>query len=331
LPSTTKNLRWSLTKLGLSDAAVNAAWPSWWSETATSSASANAELRFSLARKLGLDPKLLLEDQPKFIWRDKAKFKNLSNEDESIRAALASFGGSIGSALVQATPITWPSADFGALTLRGAILANRPYVGLLDLLGLCWAVGIPVIHLRIFPLSAKHMCAMVARAGDRFAVLLAKDAVYPAPVAYYLAHELGHIALGHLKDVGSLVDLQDPLDTGPDVDQEERAADKFALELLTGKPDLSILTETRNFTAAQLAKTLLEASTSLRIEPGTLALCFGHSTKQWAKANAAMKTIYTSSHAVWEVVNRVALGQLDWAAIPDDMASYARAVMGGLK
>ena len=43
-----------LQQLGLSDAAINAAWPEWWSEAAEPSPSASLDLRFSLARKLGL-------------------------------------------------------------------------------------------------------------------------------------------------------------------------------------------------------------------------------------------------------------------------------------
>ena len=67
------DLRLRLRGLGLSDSAVSAAWPRWWSEDAESSASARAELRFGVARRLGLDPHSLLEDRdaPRFLWRDR--------------------------------------------------------------------------------------------------------------------------------------------------------------------------------------------------------------------------------------------------------------------
>src|SRR5437588_12250307 len=65
-------LRQKLLHLGLTRQAVDAAWPAWWSEEAEASASARVELRFSVARKLGLDPRSLLEDpsQPRFVWHD---------------------------------------------------------------------------------------------------------------------------------------------------------------------------------------------------------------------------------------------------------------------
>ncbi len=50
-------------RTGLTDDAVTAAWPDWWGQEAEVSASANAELRFSLARKLGLDARTLLGEQ----------------------------------------------------------------------------------------------------------------------------------------------------------------------------------------------------------------------------------------------------------------------------
>jgi hypothetical protein len=172
---------------------------------------------------------------------------------------------------------------------------------------------------------------MAVHAANRYAILLGKDANFPAPIAYYLAHEIGHIALGHLKDISAIVDLQDPLEEKSDPDEEERAADRYALELLTGKPNLVVATETKKFTAGQLAKNLLETANSLRVEPGTLALCFGYSTQEWAKSHAAMNQIYSTKQAVWSEVNQIALRQLDWGAMPDDFSLFVRAVMGGVR
>jgi Zn-dependent peptidase ImmA (M78 family) len=331
LPANAKKLRRDLRKLGLSGPAISAAWPAWWSDEAELSASARAELRFSLARKLGLDPRSLFnDDSPRFVWRDETKFKRISSETERELSAISAFGSSIARALVAATAAGPSIEGLNAERLRNSILAKQTYVRLVDLLGLCWALGIPVIHLRVFPLSAKRMCAMTVRISERYAVLLGKDAEYPAPIAYYLAHEIGHVALGHLKAGAAVVDLQDPLKPTKVADADEIGADAFALELLTGKPEFTVDTKTRRFTAAQLAQTLLETAEGTRVEPGTLALCFGHSTGQWAKANAALRAIYTTSRPVWAEVNQIAARELDWTTMPEDLALFARAVMGGV-
>jgi hypothetical protein len=233
VPTDAKRLKQSLRRLGLSGSAISAAWPGWWSDDAEHSASARAELRFSLARKLGLDPRSLLEEQePSFVWRNNTKFKRLSTETAQERDAISSFGASIARTFVSATAEGPSIEGVEAQSLRNSILAKQPFVRLIDLLALCWAIGIPVAHLRVFPLSAKRMCAMAVRVGHRYVVLLGKDAMYPATIAYYLAHEVGHAALGHLAHETAVVDLQDPLSEESSTDDEEVAADKFALELL---------------------------------------------------------------------------------------------------
>lgn len=327
-----KKLKHSLRKMGLTDAAINIAWPEWWSNDAEGSASAKAELRFSLARKLGIDPRSLIDDgEPHFVWRDEAKYKHLTTESELERAAIASFGISIARALTLGIKEKHRIEGEGPTKLRESILKNAPYVKLSDLLGLVWAVGIPVIHLRVFPLSAKHMCAMTVRVKDSYVILLGKDADYPAPIAFYLAHELGHIALDHFKDRPAIVDFQDPFEPTTDIDSEEAAADRFGLELLTGSPTFKISTEARSYRARQLAHLFLTASEDLHIEPGTLAMCFGHSTGEWAKVQAAMKLIYTQKLPVWKEVNKIAFKQLDWGSINDDLRPFLSGVMGGNK
>ena len=145
----------------------------------------------------------------------------------------------IGRLLVKATPHAPPLDNVDALRLRKALLEERSFVDLQGLLSICWAFGIPVVFLRIFPLKNKAMHAMVVRVRGRYAILLGRDATYPAPVAFTLAHELGHVLLGHLCGAPALVDLRDPA-TATQADIQEREADRFGLELLTSLSDPTI-------------------------------------------------------------------------------------------
>jgi hypothetical protein len=111
-------------------------------------------------------------------------------------------------------------------------------------------------------------------------------------------------------------------------DTEEQDADRFALELLTGRPDPTVDTATRSYTAASLATAVLETGPQVQIEPGTLALCFGFATGNWPVVNAAMHRIYSAPQPVWREVNRVALRELDFALIPEDAQHYVTAVLG---
>jgi hypothetical protein len=326
-------LRRRLKRLGLSQGAVDAAWPEWWSDSADASLSATAELRFSLSRKLGLDPRSLLEEdsQPRFVWHDAARFKNLRGESEIEKAAITSFGAALGNVLFGASPSFTSIVGTTASSLRSAILARRPFVRLIDLLSLCWACGVPIVHLRIFPWPNKRMAAMTVRVGNRYALLLGKDSLYPAHIAFYIAHEIGHIALGHIAMGHALIDLERDNLADAGADSEEASADSFALELLTGNASPQVLSLDGRADARSLASRSLQVADELRIEPGTMALCFGYSTGNWAVANGAMRFIYSSAKPVWKEVNDVAWSQLSTEGISDDTKPYLKSVLGRVR
>lgn len=316
-----------LKEAGLSDPLIDAAWPAWWSEEACASQSAKAELRFSVARKLGLSPKSLFHDEVEFVWKDDARFKHLSNETDSEKAALTSFGVSVCRLLARSLASPRGPGSLKALDLRAAILQSRRFIDLQGLLATCWALGLPVIHLRLFPLEAKRMHAMAVRAADRHAVLLGRDSSYPAPAAFTLAHELGHVMLGHVAATSAVIDIGDPSET-PQGDKEEEEADRFALELLLGTARPDIQTSKKRFNAAELAQAVLEQGPALRIEPGTLALCLAHASGQWPIASAALQHIYSEQKPVWQEVNAIAARELGWASLSEDCADYLRKIMG---
>lgn len=327
MTGTSSTLIERLRKAGFSRAAIEAAWPSWWTDDADASPSGRAELRFALARRLGLDPKPLLGERVEFVWNDEAKFKHLSTESDAQKAALTSFGVSVGRLLLRATPA--PSREpASAGEIRSAILAGNQFVDLSALVATCWALGIPVAFLRVFPLEAKAMHAMVVNADGRFAILLGRDASYPAPVAFTLAHELGHVMLRHLADAPALIDLEDPAKAA-DGDAQEQEADQFALSLLTGAANPTINTNLDRFNAPTLTSSVLQAAGHYRVEPGTLALCLAHQRKAWPVAMASLRFIYQAPKPVWREVNGIADAELRWDNLSDEAARYLHNVMTG--
>jgi hypothetical protein len=231
-----RQLRRELRQAGIANAAIDAVWPEWWSADAEGSLSATAELTYTVARRLGLSPRALFDGTPQFLWRDTTKFKNLGTTTEKEQAILASFGTAVGRCALSATPpVVFPSIT-DAQTVRDAILRQARFVDLTELLTFCWQTGIPVIQLRVFPLTQKRMQAMTVKVKGRYSVLLGYESNYYARMAYILAHELGHIILGHLENSESLLDMDDPLTAG-DLDAEEVAAERAAFVLLTGSDD----------------------------------------------------------------------------------------------
>ncbi|MEV7145928.1 hypothetical protein AB0O05_05455 [Streptomyces sp. NPDC093084] len=322
-----EQLRRELREAGIANAAIDAAWPQWWSEEAAESTSATAELTFTVARRLGLSPRALFDGSPQFLWRDETKFKNLKSRSDDEEAALASFGTAIGRSALIATRGEALQARVTAITLRDAILGQSDCVTLLDLLSFCWSVGIPVLQLRVFPLRQKRMHAMTVQVDKRYAVLLGFDTKYSAQAAYNIAHEIGHIALGHLDESGSLMEMGDPMRID-DSDEEEAAADRFALELLTGREDPQILPDISSYSSRQLASAARKASEKERIDPGVIALCLGHATGQWDRSFGALKMIPPGEQDVARAINDLAAMQFDWDALSYSSQEYLSRVMG---
>lgn len=322
-----------LRRVGLSNAAIRAAWPRWWSNEADSSPSARLELRFSIARNLGLEPASLFEGvgDPRFVWRGEARFKRLTVASEVERDAIASFGKALGSVLVAATPETRPAlVGASASELRRSILASGdiPFVRLTDLLALCWGIGIPIAHLQVFPGEQKGMAAMTVLIADRPVVLLAKASKFPGQLAFYVAHEIGHVAMSHVPTGAVLVDMDEDTPARDSQDQEELDADAYALELLTGEQQPKVVSGTEHASGPELARIALEGAAELGIEPGTLALCFGYSTGRWRTAMRAMSRIYPEAKPLWKDINRLALNQLSVDRLPEDSREYLVAALG---
>ena len=147
------------------------------------------------------------------------------------------------------------------------------------------------------------MHAMVVRVGKRYAILLCRNASYPALVAFTLAHELGHVLLHHLANVPALLDLQDPA-IADSRDEQEQEADGFGLTLLTSRPNPTIETSTTRFSAPTLANSAIHAAPIYGIEPGTLALILGYECGAWPLAMSALKFIYGEPRPVWREVKR---------------------------
>jgi len=163
----------------------------------------------------------------------------------------------------------------------------------------------------------------------RNAILLAKDASYPPAIAFYVAHELGHLLLGHLSADRMIIDLGDPaVGITPGDDDEEQQADAFALELLTGDARPQVAVEGARANATRLAHAATEASAARNVDPGVIAQLFGFATNNWEVATGALKVLYGEGRPVWVDVNAVARRSLDLDLLPDEAVRYLDAVLG---
>lgn len=117
--------------------------------------------------------------------------------------------------------------------LRAAALDGAGNLTLASLSQWAWKAGIPVVPI----LGAGAFAAASWRVVQRSVIVLKDSRPFAAFWLFDLAHELGHIALGHIHDRG-VVDVDSPF-SEKSTDTQEEAANQFALEvLLPGHRDL---------------------------------------------------------------------------------------------
>ncbi len=322
-----QQLRRELREAGFANAAIDAVWPQWWSSDADSSLAARSELLFTVARRLGLAPSSLVQGDPIFVWRDSTQYKNLSTADYREQEILSSFGGAVSRTMIGLVDSSVDLVGMSPTVIRDALLASAPVVGAGELISFCWSVGVPVAQLRVFPLAAKRMHAMSCAVRGRHAVLLGVEYGYPARYAYVIAHEIGHIALGHVEPDGNLLDVDDPL-TLDEGDNDEEDADRFALTVLTGSADLTVVADRDDFNGAQLATAALSRGAEVGVDPGVLVLAVGHHTRRWATAMAALKLLGGDAGQPWRNINGIASQQLQLEEATHADREYLRPVLG---
>jgi Zn-dependent peptidase ImmA (M78 family) len=328
MASTRSSLTRELRNAGITRAAIDAVWPEWWSAEAEQSLSAKAELRYTIARRLGISPTSLFEGQPKFIWRDNAKFKNLGDATVEEQAILTSFGTSVARATIQATPAE-EAGRYMASAIRGALIGSGRLVDLPGILQVCWDIGIPVIKTNLLPLRRKLMQAMSVEFNGRYAILIGRNTRHPAWAAFVVTHELGHIFEGHVTSGSALLEIGDPL-LNQEPDAEETQADQYALNLLTGSPVFAVTADVEGYSSAQVVEAASRMSRELKVDPGVIALCLAHATGRWAQTMNALKILPDQylRDDVGVGINWLASQRFDWGNLSDERAVFLRTVMG---
>jgi Zn-dependent peptidase ImmA (M78 family) len=117
--------------------------------------------------------------------------------------------------------------------LRSAALDSSGHLTLASLTQWAWAAGIPVVPI----LGSGAFAAASWHVDERSVIVLKDSRPFAAFWLFDLAHELGHVALGHIRDRG-VVDIDSPIPQ-KSTDAQEDAANQFALKLLLpGHSDL---------------------------------------------------------------------------------------------
>lgn len=303
--------------LGLSTSFIkNMAFPSWWKSELENDEGAVSQLLDSLSRRLFLTVGTSQNSDLSlaFLPISTPKFKlRKSQEDPNLFSYLAR---SVASAVLSTVDRPYSPIPCDASVIRRSILQNHSCVSLSSLLDFCWQSGLPVVHFDKKPDGRVKVDGLVVITNNRPVIIIGSSWKYSAWLLFILAHELGHIAQGHLQD-GILVD--ESFQHGVN-DDEEEDANQFAAQLLFGDVPLQWAA---NLNKQRLLVKARRLSEEHNLDPGALILNYGWQTKNWGCAVAALNLLEPNANAPAQIN---AYYQRHLVSIDEDSRDYLQQV-----
>ena len=157
------------------------------------------------------------------------------------------------------------------------------------ILGDLWGRGIPVIPLEIIPAPSFQAIACIA--GGRPVILIGQKYDEPGRIAFWVAHEVGHIARGDCDSDYLILDGQEGILDESDI---EVNADKYSSQVLVGQ---NRIPEMGNGDFREIAKESARLSTCTGIGAGMIIAAWASKTGDYPKAQMALKALYLATGA----------------------------------
>jgi len=289
--------------------------PSWWDDQIASSPDGMWELVLGIAKSLSLDAIALSKGElfPKGAVANISYKRNALVNPQDFQASTL-IASSISNAIISSIKVPYQALPKNVWELSEEIRAiGKGSIDFDALLNYCWRKGVPVIALSNLPFGLKKMDGAALKVGDRPVIILAKKNNSKSWLSFILAHELGHIALGHLENNSSIVDIalqqESTFDSDNTGDSMELEADKFALNILGGPLAQETQERWGDFDSAiTLATNARAAANLLGCSAGHLILRYAFRTKRWPEAASALKFLREDFDAQKEIVKSMASG-----------------------
>ena len=277
----------SLKEIGIEKKTVAEVLPIWWDNSIAEDPAGLIELKVMLARRFSLDPATMFDDEKNVDFLPIVrKYKGGSDsKDLGVATGIAS---SLCRTALSFMGVQDVSSFADPAALRASILATGAhFVGMRELLSVCWRANVPVLHVSLPPGLLKFD-ALVTSSADKYAISLCRNEDSDAWLAFHIAHEIGHIALGHL--VGDAMLVDEKIETNPFVAQQEREANEYAAVLM-GSSNVKLPALSYSDAAS-----FLNAGRKEKVLPGHLVLKAG-SEGDFKCARAVLKRVEGKTQA----------------------------------
>jgi hypothetical protein len=318
-----------LSAIGLSESYVRQfVLPSWWSDELNDKPAAVLEGAGHIAKRLHLDLRsLLLDDQTaQFKPLPHTKFKYHLQQGTDIPGTSHQLASRVAELVASGVQIPFVPIPEDVHQVRAEILQNYPQINLQSILDYCWQHGIAVVYFSDYPENTRKITGMIQWQCDRPVIVLSSKKTYPAWLAFHLAHELAHLALGHVKE-GILVDDEIKQDSD---DQEEIDANLFAVKLLVNNLDNCFKDKAAisgDHLKNKINKLLQSESSDSTVDPCAIAFNGAWHTGRYDFAFKAVEQLNPSKDG-HQIINHFLERHLDWDGLSDDNADYLEMVLG---
>jgi hypothetical protein len=298
--------------------------PDWWEDRLAEEPANRRHAELTISRALGIPLSQLVDPRAELkVLGTEVRFKRWrSTSQEKLLPAVAVARRTLEILLAGARDL--PDLAFEgteAAGLREDVLSRNDYVTLPALLERAWELGVPVVHLRNLPDGCKQLDGMALKIGSRPGIALASNKG-AAWLIWHLAHELGHVAKGHLR-TRDAIDEKIDFSSGQ---HDEREANEFAVSLLYGSLRDGFKVN-RHLTGEQLAEAAQRIGRACRVLPASVVTSYGFNMKAWATANKAL-ALLGEAEGGSESVNAFLHPHLDVDELPEADRRLLSAVTG---
>jgi hypothetical protein len=296
--------------------------PDWWDDSLAGTKSGFLHGLSFIAHRAGIQVGTLMRQDQAIEPKDfgQVRFKKPKDADSSkikwaknIAAAAAQLIADIVS-----KPFENPGASAADLRKQIARATGSKTVTLPALLDLTWDHGIPVVFVGHLPPGSRRMDGMAAQLDGRPVIVTSKKSVHTAWLAFVIAHELGHICLGH---VNNKIVVDESIN-GSDTSPEEAQANSFAVELLTGTPRANY--DLGTFVPSTVVRLAKEISFAKNVDPGVVILNHAFhraGSANWGMVKRALKQLEPDANAPKQICERM-LKELDLKGLDEDQREY---------
>ena len=265
--------------------------PEWWDDKLADVPAERAYAEAIISRQLGIDMSCLRDKNCELETRLRlpTRFKHRRGIGDKEYRVAGMLGWRLAKLASQCLQRPTSVADLNAVAVRKHILASgAPWVGLENLLGYCWSIGIPVVRFCPLPRGAKRMAGMAVWPERHPVIVIGSARRQPAWHLFIVAHELGHIVSGHVQQGEGSVDDKVELDFS---EKAEAKANEFAVELLTGDPYLYIRPPSRPLSSCELAHAAKSLGLRMAIDPGFVALNYSWTERSFDVGSSALNEL----------------------------------------